>query len=199
VVNGLVLLASPSYFPHYAVLVAAPLALTLAVAVGELARRSRGGPLLLRAAAAVACGAVVLTLAATRLTHGYGEPIPRERFGEAVAGSRCVVADEPGTLAVLDVLSRDLSRGCPLPVDLTGITYDRDAEWRPDGRHVSRTRNQAWQRDLRAYLSSGQTLILTRRAGTGMGPELKLLVRRLPVIASGDGLQVKAIRPLPRS
>jgi hypothetical protein len=64
---------------------------------------------------------------------------------------------------------------------------------------VSRTRNQAWQRDLRAYLSSGQTLILTRRAGTGMGPELKLLVRRLPVIASGDGLQVKAVGPLRRS
>jgi alpha-1,2-mannosyltransferase len=175
------------------------LALTLAVALGELTRRSRGGTPLLRAVAAVACGGVVLTLVATRLTHGYGEPIPRQRFREAVASSRCVVADEPGTLAVLDVLSRDLARGCPVPVDLTGITYDRDAEARPDGEPVSRTHNPAWQRDLRAYLASGQTLVLTRRGGTGMGPQLEQLVRRLPVVASGDGLQVKAVKALPRS
>jgi hypothetical protein len=189
-VNGLVLVAAPSYFPHYAVLVAAPLAMTIAVAVAEVVTSARRGPLLRRAGAALMCGAVVATLALTRLTHGYGLPVP-DQFRAAVGSSRCVVSDEPETLAVLDVLSRDLARRCPVPVDLTGITYGRDARWRPDGTPVPRARNPAWQRDLRAYLTSGQTLILLRGAGTGMGPALRRLVRRMPVVASGRGLQVR--------
>jgi hypothetical protein len=188
--NGVVLLAAPSYFPHYAVLVAAPLALTTAVAVSELVRSTPRGGLLHDLGAALLCGAVLTALALTRPTHGYGSPLP-DQFRAAVVSSRCVVSDEPGTLAVLDVLSRDLARGCPLPVDLTGITYGRDARWRPDGTPVPRPRNPAWQRDLRSYLTSGQTLILTRRAGTGMGPGLRRLVHRMPVIASGRGLQVR--------
>jgi hypothetical protein len=189
-VNSLVLLAAPSYFPHYAAFVAAPLSLTIAVAVAEVIRRARGGPLLPRAGAALLCGAVALTLGTTRLTHGYGVAFPL-KLRAVVAPSRCVVSDEPGTLAVLDVLSRNLARHCPLPVDLTGITYDRDARWQPDGRVVPRPRNAVWQRDLQRYLTSGQTLILTRGAGTGIGPDLRRRIRRMPVVASAGVLQVR--------
>jgi len=195
VVNSLVLLASPSYFAHYAVFIAAPLALTVAVAVGvtvaDATDPRRHRLLLHRATAALVCGAVVGTLAMTRLTHGYGTPLP-EDFRAAVSSSRCVVSDEPATLALLDVLSRSLDRGCQLPVDLTGLTYGRAAMRGPDGTPMRRSRNPLWQRELRSYLTSGETVVLTRESGTGIGRDLRRLLRRQPVIASGDGLEVRA-------
>ena len=197
-VNSVVLLVSPSYFAHYAVFVAAPLALTIAVAVGVTAADAplpgRHGPLLRRACAVLMCAAVLVTLLVTRLTHGYGSPLP-QHFRAAVSSSRCVVSDEPATLALLDVLSRNLERGCQLPVDLTGMTYGLAALRGPDGTAVRRSRNPVWQRELRGYLTSGETLVLTRQSGTGIGPGLRRLIRRMPVVASGAGLEVRAVRP----
>ena len=43
-----------------------------------------------------------------------------------LAGARCVAADSAAALVVADVLTRDLRDGCPVVVDVTGLTYDQD-------------------------------------------------------------------------
>jgi hypothetical protein len=134
--HGLVLLMAPVYLTHYSAYLTVPLSLTLgaaaAVVSGEL--RASGVRRLHRGAAAATVAALLL-LAIGTAAHPLGRRFPGERLATAVPAAGCVRADAPIALIQLNVLSRDLRRGCDVPVDFTGLTYDRlGAE--PGGRHA---------------------------------------------------------------
>ena len=195
------ILGAPVFFRHYAALVAGPLLILMGVGLDDLVHlrvRRRRAPApgrtgeLRWARAAAAWALVAGVLAATYDPAAFGRPFPTATLAPAVAGVPCVTADEPATLAVLDVLTSDLRHGCALPVDLTGQTYGADAVRTANGHHVARARNPRWQLALSEYLMSGQRLVLTRGRGTGIGHALAHVIARSPVVASARGIRVRA-------
>ncbi|GIG20780.1 hypothetical protein Cch01nite_15040 [Cellulomonas chitinilytica] len=186
-----VLLASPSYLPHYAAFSAAAIALVVAAAASLV-------PAPGRVAASVAlCLAVVLAAGAARPERTT--PFPAAQIRARLPATGCVRSDSPATLALLDVLSRDLADGCAVPVDVSGRTYDVGARDR-HGRPVPRVHNVPWQRYATAYLTSGSATVLARGTGDGFDAatrgelgELRTVVRHggvrllLPPVADDDG------------
>lgn len=207
VVQTLVLLRSPSFFPFYAAFVAPALAVTVAVGVarawGWLSDRLPRVQEPLRAAAVFSGTATLVTLGLVAATLPTGRPFPAARLRPGVQDSRCVTADSPVALVLLDVLSRNLDRGCPLVVDVTGLTYDSAAmPLRPDGTAVPRPLNRRWQRTLLTYLTSGDATLIVRPQADGLAPDSRLLVSRLPVrarhgdfVVRGTSLPPQGLRP----
>lgn len=160
---GAVLVLSPSYFTHYGELLTPPVALVVGAAAASLATLVRDRTAADRLAVlAVVPLLVLLALDLHTLVRPLGRPIDAHRLRTVVAGRGCVASDMPGALAVLDVLTPDLRAGCAVPVDLTGITYDRDSVRQPNGRAVPRLRNPLWQRDLQGYLGGADVVVLVR-------------------------------------
>jgi hypothetical protein len=95
-------------------------------------------------------------------------------------------------LAELGVLSRDLRNGCPVRIDVTGCTYDRD-RMSVDGFEVPRLLNSRWQRDITGYLLSGQAVIVHRQA-TQLGTAAGHAVRRGPVLARSGNWVLQAVQ-----
>jgi hypothetical protein len=133
------------------------------------------------AAAATAAAAFVL-LAAGTAARPLGERFPGERLSAFLPPEGCVRADAPTALIQLDVLSRDLHRGCPMPVDFTGLTYDKLARRAPDGAPLPRESNSAWQTFARDYLTSGSATVLVRDSENGFDATTQQLFRSLPVL-----------------
>jgi len=161
VVQTTVLLASPSAYQQYAAFVTPALVLVVAAAVSLVPARGR------EAVAAVVC--VGFTLGAGVTATPRVVAFPATEVEAHLPPTGCIRADSPGVLALTDVLSRDLARGCELPVDLSGYAYDvgaKDAQ----GRAVPRDRNAAWQREALRYLTSGSATIMVRSVGNGFGP-----------------------------
>ena len=193
VVQILLLLAAPSWFSFYTDYAGPALSLTLAAAVGAAARAgtaSAGRQLMLRYGwlpAAVAALETVLLMASGR--SNVVAPFPRAELAPAVARTRCLMSDSAMALIQLNALSRSLSNGCQNWVDVTGRTYgiDRPAAARSA---VPRRANAQWQRDVRAYLLSGNAVILIRTDGTGLSPATTAAVTRGGVIAGADGYRI---------
>lgn len=154
-----VLIASPPFFAHYAALTAPPLALVVGSAVAVISTwlPQRWGRSLV---ALALLAAVALNLHGDRTGAGQRVPLTPLRVAAAHVDG-CVMADDPTILAVLNVLSRDLSNRCALWPDVTGWTYDAD-RLRVNGGRVPRTANPMWQRHVLAYLRSGSATILIR-------------------------------------
>ena len=156
-----VLLAGPPFFSFYAAYVVPALALVLAAAVATvgdaLGRLRLARPALAPAArvgALALLGVGLLPLVVVDARTAPGVPLPAGELQALTATSRCVTSDSAGLLVLLDRLGRNLSRDCPVLVDVSGITYDSAARER-HGHHVPRAHNIAWQRTLRRYLLSG--------------------------------------------
>jgi hypothetical protein len=190
-VNVVVLMASPAYFPHYAALTAAPAALVLGVAIGTFAVTSRLGTasrtavLLLLVAAFLTSGAVVASTA-------EGNTFPNRQFAHA-APSGCVTADDPTALIQMNRLSDDLRSGCRVAIDVTGITYDTLHRVEPDGRRLPRERNLAFQRYLYDYLLSGKSFVVIRRRDDAIPPGFAHALDRQPVLARSHGLVLRRV------
>jgi hypothetical protein len=201
-VTFVVLIASPSFFGHYSELTAAPAALVIAVGAAHIGRRRRTAELPARpvppyvqrrvaAAARTRVGAVVapllisLALASgvASATTPIGRPFPHSLGRAAPPG--CVRADDPTALVEMNLLTKELRAGCPIPVDLTGITYDRLRA--PVGRRY----NRAWQSYLYHYLTSGSAFVLTGRKGDGLAPEIARRLYDRPVIVERDGVTMR--------
>lgn len=178
-----VLLASPVYFLHYAGFVAVPLALAVTVGAATVAAWARTrDPGICRA---VLAGALVIVVVPGlhAATFRQGIRFPAARLVAAMPTRGCIVSDVNSTLVLMNVLSRDLRRGCPLMVDFTGRTYDTDARHRPDGTPVSRRHNTVWQQHALQYLTSGSATVLARGPDNGFAPETNATLNRLPVLA----------------
>lgn len=187
-----VLLLSPTYFSYYSGYPAAPFALVLAAGVATIAERpaTRRVPRLLVQSSAV-IAAVVLAVAAIGVGARGRAPDIGPGMAAAAASQHCVMADSPLALIDLDVLSRDLARGCPNWVDVSGRTYDLDAS--TGATYHPRSRNQRWQADVMRYLMSGNAVVVIRSA-TGLDPRDRAFIRSLPVLASAGPTTLHAVR-----
>jgi hypothetical protein len=177
-VNLGVLLASPTFFQHYAALVAAPAAVVVGIGFQLLPHRIRMAALL-----PATLGVLLLGAGLTALSP-VGKHVP-ESF-TALAPPGCVASDDPTVLVQLDRLSRDLDAGCVVPVDVSGITYDTLS----DG-GSSRRRNEPWQRFLQSYLVSGRSFIVARSASDHLTGAVQQQLAAHPPLAAGNGLTLR--------
>jgi 4-amino-4-deoxy-L-arabinose transferase-like glycosyltransferase len=163
------LLTSPSYFAHYGTFAAPSLALLAgAGADAVLAWVSVRAPALRPVAPAV--GLVALAaLGAHVVTQSEGRAVPVQAVTVALSSTRCVAADSAAALVVADVLTRDLRNGCPVVVDVTGLTYDQD----PGDLHAgptprARRQDGEWQRGVDRYLSGADAVVLDQWRTDGL-------------------------------
>lgn len=159
------LFVTPSWFVHYAALTAGPLALVVGAAAGWVAARVR------RALTATISATVVIGLlagyASTVVTRPFGSPFPTAALQPVVAAATtCVTTDDPISLIELNVLRRNMQRGCPLVVDLGGYNYAMQVGTR-DFR--IRARNPEWQALALDYLRSGDATVVGIRFHRGSG------------------------------
>lgn len=187
----LVLLVSPTFYPHYGELTAAPMAVTVGIGIAriraELAAPRFNRALLVMASAAVAASGIAVV--ATPEGHGFAAAA-----FEAAAPAGCVTADDPVALIEMDRLTSDFAAGCAVPVDVSGITYDR---LRASRSHVNESRvnrgeNPAWQRYLHDYLFSGAAFVLLRERQDGISPRYLGQVRAAPVLARDGRIVLRA-------
>ncbi len=172
VAQGGLLLTSPSYFGHYATFVAPALAL-LAGAGADLAVAAvpvRPAPLRLWAPAA---GLVALAaLSAHVVTQPEGRRVP-PGAAAAFSGLHCVAADSAAALVTADVLTRDLRNGCPVIVDVTGLTYGQDRGDLGSGPTPrERRRDAEWQRAMRRYFAAADAVVLVQWRSDGLAAPL---------------------------
>jgi len=178
VVNLVVLLASPTFFQHYAALAAAPAAVVVGIGLALVLRRIRV-PVLLPAKV----GAIILGAGLTALSP-VGKHVP-ESF-TALAPPGCVASDDPTVLVQLDRLSSDLRAGCVVPVDVSGITYDTLSQ---DG--LTRRHNKSWQHFLRDYLVTGQSFVLARTSADHITTAIANELTTHQALAVGNGLTLR--------
>ena len=170
----LLLLTSPSYFGHYGTFAAPALALVVGAGTDTVlswlaVRAVVVGPLV------PAVGLVALAvLGAHIVTQPEGRRPPPERaMADELAGARCVAADSAAALAVADVLTRDLRDGCPLVVDVTGLTYDQDRGDLTSGPTPgARRRDGEWQRSVDRYLTGANAVLLDQWRSDGLDPKV---------------------------
>lgn len=189
-----VLLFTPSWFPHYAALVAAPLALVVGVAVGVADRFFRTRRVTV--GRVVLAGTMVVTLAAYALPLLDATPGRRFPTGALAAAASsaqgCITADDPVALIELNVLSRNLRRGCPLTVDLGGRSYDHPP---PLGAH--RASDPSWQKYALDHLRSGElSLIVRYRVGKGFSRKTLAIIRSWPSVARAGRYDLRRPPPL---
>jgi hypothetical protein len=194
-VEVLVLVLSPSFFSYYDAFAGPGLALVLASIVVWLTALPRRAAI--PRVAGIMPGLVATPLALTVIVGLTGSlcadslvvlstPFPATSLKHTTSVSRCVTSDSPDALILTDLLSRNHLRGCQVPVDLSGLTYDRDAlPLRPDGTSVPRSGNARWQRDLRSYLFSGQSIFVLRAQDDGSTGAAMRDVQALPELRKG--------------
>ena len=171
-----VLALSPSYFGYYSGYPAGSFALVVAAAAG------RPGAFRIPVAALCA-GALAVTGTALR-SGNLVSALPASRLARAADTARCVMSDTPMALIAMNVLSTGLANGCPNWVDVTGRTYGVDAP--VSAAQSRRPDNLRWQRDITAYLLSGDATIAVR-GNTGLAPAARRTIDALPVLARSGG------------
>lgn len=98
-------------------------------------------------------------------------------------------ADDPTTLVELGVLSRNLDRGCPLVVDVSGYSYDLRTPGEP---RLTRRENAAWQARALDYLGSGTlTLVVRLSHAYALTARSARVVDAWPVVAQADGFTAR--------
>jgi len=190
VVQGAVLCASPPYFSHYGAFLAPSVALTAGVGAQGLADAIAERAPHWRRPAVLAMAALVAVVALPVLTHPLFQPFDGSRIGALLADRRCVASDAPGALALANVLTRNLDRGCPTRIDVSGDTYNSVRVVGSNGRSVPRIQNPLWQKDIISYLQSAQAAIVTRSAADGLDRASLAALRRLPVLYQADYVTV---------
>ena len=186
-----ILLVSPSWFAHYTALTAPFLALCIGVAGGRLTGLLRGRWPKVAVVAVIVLGVVGTNEANDRTPYGVRVPAGLDLAADTVKG--CVMADDQGTLIEMNILSRNLrDPSCDVWPDVTGWTYDpRDLARNAQGKLLDRRLNVRWQRDVVAYLRSGDSAIRTRSA-TGLSVASKAIIDAGPVLYRNHGYVVHA-------
>lgn len=155
-----VLLASPSYFAHYAILVAQPLVLCAGAVTAIVLRRVPVAPVRIAVVALLLLAVVQLNLLHDGGRSGRRPPL-RALQAAATAVRGCVVSDAPAILAGMNTLTRDVAAGCDIHADPSGISYVH-ARFLIDGKPVDRDRNPVFQREITRYLRSGSAHVVVR-------------------------------------
>ncbi|MET0695275.1 MAG: hypothetical protein ABWY56_15185 [Propionibacteriaceae bacterium] len=188
---GALLLSTPSWFVHYTALTAA----VVAIIVGAGAQRlidlpgvRRVGWLRIALGAVVIGGMVLGSLPIA--TASIGNKFPGRTLGAATADRPgCVTSDHPSTLILMNVISRNLERGCPLVVDLGGASYHLDS---PERGVTTRRHNDVFQVYALDYLRSGDTMIIARfRRNFGLNADSWKTVQSWPVVERAGGYTLR--------
>jgi hypothetical protein len=192
--HALLLAVSPAWFLHYAGAIAAPFVLVLggglAVALREVATIR---PWLPPALASLAAGAVLLS-AWPLIQHRQGQPFPGPTAAAIVVDlPGCVATDYPMTLIQMDMLRRNLERGCRFEVDLGGASYHLEAGEYED---MPRDRNEVWQAYALEYLRTGDAVVIARfSSGVGFSPETAKVVRGWPELGRAGRYVIRIPQP----
>jgi alpha-1,2-mannosyltransferase len=164
------LLMGPAYFDHYAAFVAPALCLVVGSAIGIVVARIGvrwWRPILV---VAVSCLALVL-LPIAGPVHKEGRRLPTAQAAEVLGDASCVRADSSSALVATNFLTRDLRRGCPLALDVTGVTYDQDSSQLRDGQpSAGRRADAAWQRFIGSYVRGADAFLVVQAPADGYGP-----------------------------
>ncbi|MBA8795004.1 hypothetical protein FHX74_002632 [Friedmanniella endophytica] len=194
-VFGVLLVAAPSFYPHYAGVLGVPLAVSLGAALGVLRPRPGTGRRrrsVARAATAVFALVLVGAVGWTGVTlRTNAAPGPDTRVVDALRSARgCVTADTPGLLIRADVFSRNLDRGCRTVVDVTGYAYDLDP-----GGDVPRVDNQRFADAVLGYLRSGEVTVVSRlRRGGDLSTARWQVIEDWPVVVRSGRYVVRSPR-----
>lgn len=184
-----VLAANRSYFPFYDDFVAPFLALLIAVAARRVELRDvtrRVVP-----AAVTACAVATLAVVDIAAPRRIVLPYPAAALRPAITDAHCVMSDSPMALIEMNVLDRDLARGCQNWIDVTGQAFRLGL--------THQGTDLAWQRLFARYALSGDAVTLFRPSNTGISPELHGIFASLPRRAiSGDFVVYDTSTPLPR-
>jgi alpha-1,2-mannosyltransferase len=185
--QGVFLLATPTWFPHFAGFTAAPIALTGGAAIGRLTALARARPA--RIAVSVVAAGALLVYASGWATVSFNRPFPKNFQAFTAAAPGCITSDDAVTLVQTNSLSRNLGRGCRFIADLGGHSHDMAAA---AGLRVSRNRNQAFQRFALDYLRSGSVTILIRfPGGEGFNAKTTAVLDQWPLLARSGRYQVR--------
>lgn len=185
--NASLLLVTPTWFPHYAGLLAGVAAIVFGAAVAVLRRTL---PYRASRRLVAAAGAVALGLSAGQLSAAdFGNPFPGRGMAAAVAPlPGCITADDPSVLIAMDVLGRNLRRDCPLVLDLGGYSYD----FRPP---LVRERDPRWQRFFLDHLGSGTATMKVRYSTNfGLARATARAYRRWPILYEEGGFELRRPR-----
>jgi alpha-1,2-mannosyltransferase len=193
--QGVFLLTTPTWFPHFAGFTAASIALTAGAAIGRLTALARARPA--RIAIGVVTAIALLGYASGWRDITYNRPFPEHFRALTAAAPGCVTSDDATALVEANSLSRNLSRGCQFIPDLGGHSHDMAAA---AGLKVSRNRNKAFQQFALDYLRSGSVTILIRyRDGRGFNAKTTAVLDQWPLLARSGGFQVRRPVELGRS
>jgi len=180
--QGALLLIGPAYYDHYATFVAPALCLVVGSAIGIVVARFevrwwRPVPVV-----AVSCLALA-ALSVVGPVHREGRRPPSARAAKLVGALRCVRADSSAALIETNSLTRDLRHGCPLALDVTGVTYDVDSSQLHDGRpSVGRRADPAWQRFVGSYVTGADAFIVVQAGADGFGPGVRAVLKSQRVL-----------------
>ncbi|MGN6606940.1 MAG: hypothetical protein ACTHMS_08025 [Jatrophihabitans sp.] len=170
-VQVLVLLLAPTYYFNYHDYYAVPLCLVVAgglVLPRTDAQQQRAAVLASPVAVVVAAALIGSIVGVADRVDNRIMPFRGARqLASEVRGARCVLADSPTPLIELDVLSAGFEHGCANWVDTTGrFLLSRYRLGTPGA--ANPRRNPVWQRDLVAYLGSGDAVVLGRIRNDGL-------------------------------
>ncbi len=198
--TGAIVMSTPMWFLHYAGLTAAPIALAVGGSVGAVSSWIRPQPRIGRFWWTVPSLAVLGTLV-------LAIPLPRFNFGNLAfpgpalaAGvadrSGCLATDFPMTLIQMDLLQRNLDRGCPLVVDIGGYSYYHVDSGYSD---VSRRKNADFQAVILAYYRSADAVVPVRfSTRSGYKKATAREIASWPVIAGSGRFVVREPRAAAR-
>ncbi|MDQ7992995.1 MAG: glycosyltransferase 87 family protein [Propionicimonas sp.] len=188
VAGGAVLLAGPTWYPHYPAFIAAPLCLLYGNAAGVVLGWIRQGWAHRAASAAVAT--LLAAALVTLVGQSAGLRFPGARLAAALEGrDGCVTSDRTAALVLTGSLRRNLARGCPVVVDIQGYKFIGQS----GDRSGAETRGR-YQRLLVDYLATGSSAILVRQRPAGLEPALRDRVLAWPVVGQAGRYQVRATR-----
>lgn len=192
------LIASPTWFQHYAALSAPVAVLVLgagAQRVIDLLGRTWSP---LRWIGGLVMLGALLGYALPPDHDGFGTEFPARSMRPLVADvAGCVTSDVPGVLVELDVLGRNIDRGCPLVVDLGGYSYSID---RGDGvLPTSRDRDPQWQEVALAYLRSGDVTVVAKYSeGNGFSKASSDTIKDWPKVGKVGRFTLRTPEPAGR-
>jgi alpha-1,2-mannosyltransferase len=195
--HGVLVMTTPMWFLHYAGMSAAPIALALGGALSAVLSWGGSRRWWLPLVSGTAAGAVlVLAIPMTRVDLG-GRPFPAQALAERLRDHPgCLTHDYPMALIQMDLLQRDIDRGCRFVVDLGGYSYYLVDS--PDARE-SRRRNEDWQVLALEYYRTGEAAIAIRfSAGRGFSRRTARTIDRWPVIVQIGEHVVREPQPPPR-
>ena len=158
-----VLLASPAFFLHYSGLTAAPMALVAGAGIDRVIAwvQAVGGGrrwigVVLTVVTLLGLGVYTSRLPDRHMSRVFRGPVLAAALADRPG---CVATDDPSTLIQMDLLRRNLDRGCPVIVDLGGFNYVLP---HPNDERVGRGRNPNFQTFCLDYFRSQQAVVTVK-------------------------------------